>query len=274
METTIVLTCYACGKQVVRRMAEHKRTLERNAHVFCGHSCSATWGNEQGLTNPTGNAANLVSDNQRDEYTPFRYFQRVAKRRKHKYKLDLPYLKALWREQSGRCPLTGWQLHLPHSTGGFLQGAMPNNASLDRVNNTLGYIEGNVRFIALIANLARNVWGDEAIRALAHAIVIQETKERLRFPPPPQMGPRWGIQHDNCWDIQQEQRGGQNGNKSTPGIFCLAQQCIWREAFRAGPGGDVCRPLPGCRHHSVGLHMGERDYLEAMDGVDPRDRRY
>lgn len=171
METMITLTCHYCGGQFDRRLTEHKRTVRKKRHAFCSHSCSVTWANGQGLTNhPPGNAENLVPGNRRDEYTPFRYFARSAKKRKQEYELDLPYLKTLWEKQDGQCPLTGWQIHLPPGAQGF-RGAQPGNASLDRIDNSRGYVKGNVRYVALIANLARNIWDDEALEKFAHAVV-------------------------------------------------------------------------------------------------------
>lgn len=46
----------------------------------------------------------------------------------------------------------------------------PSNASLDRIDNSKGYIEGNVRFVALMANLARQSFTDEQMIAFCKAV--------------------------------------------------------------------------------------------------------
>ncbi len=58
-------------------------------------------------------------------------------------------------------------------------GAASDNASLDRIDNNLGYIKGNVRYVALIVNYARNSWGDNAVRGFARAVVENEDKNKL-----------------------------------------------------------------------------------------------
>jgi len=170
-EKVIDLICENCDKEFKRRLAEHVRNQRKGRRVFCGHSCNSTWMNTHGKRNPKGNPETLRAGNRRDEYTPFRYYQLHCRQRKRKeYNLDLPYLKELWEKQGGQCPLTGWNLELPINTRGFY-GARPKNASIDRINGSLGYIKGNVRFVALIANLARGMWGDEAVKTFARAVV-------------------------------------------------------------------------------------------------------
>ena len=177
MEETVTLTCKQCGLEIKRRRTEHRRTKRRGRGSFCGLACSVTWGNEQGLTNPKGTPANLSAANRRDELTPFRYFKRVCQRRKHVYSLDLAYLKSLWENQEGKCPITGWTLNLPIGTGGFEEPSSPRNASLDRIDQDCGYIEGNVRYVALIVNLARTSCDDDVRLEFAEATVIQRGRK-------------------------------------------------------------------------------------------------
>lgn len=78
-----------------------------------------------------------------------------AAQRSKEVDVDAAYLKALWEQQKGICPMTGWKIILPDSTMGWSGGKCPENASLDRVDSSRGYLKGNVQFIALIANLAK-----------------------------------------------------------------------------------------------------------------------
>lgn len=95
-----------------------------------------------------------------------------ARYRKRKGPTDLTpeYLKALWEEQGGACPFTGWLLELPKDTYGFSEHS-PRNASLDRVDNSKGYVQGNVRFIALMANIARCDFSDTEVVDFCRAVV-------------------------------------------------------------------------------------------------------
>ena len=51
-----------------------------------------------------------------------------------------------------------------------------NLASIDRIDNDLGYIEGNVRFVSVMYNYARNNFTDEQVLQFAQAVVINASK--------------------------------------------------------------------------------------------------
>lgn len=101
-----------------------------------------------------GNPSSLNPYNRRDQYTPFRYYFRNAKKRLKDFNLTLEYLKQLWEEQKGICPYTGIQLCLAEYK------ANHNNpiytASLDRIDSSKGYIIGNVQFISTAINYMKN----------------------------------------------------------------------------------------------------------------------
>jgi len=42
-------------------------------------------------------------------------------------------------------------------------GSSPWKPSLDRIDNTKGYVEGNVRFVVSMANMCRNKFDDEDV---------------------------------------------------------------------------------------------------------------
>ncbi len=107
-----------------------------------------------------------------DELSPFRWFVLRARQRVHKGPTDLSpeYLKGIWIQQNGTCPLTGWSLLLPQGTRGW-KAARPCNASLDRIDCSKGYVQGNVRFVGVIANYARNTFSDDVLREFCAAVV-------------------------------------------------------------------------------------------------------
>ncbi len=61
----------------------------------------------------------------------------------------------------GVCPFTKQKLEL--KTHNYKTHRNPYQASLDRIDNSKGYIKGNVRFVALIFNYARNDFSDEQV---------------------------------------------------------------------------------------------------------------
>jgi hypothetical protein len=75
--------------------------------------------------------------------------------------IDLEYIKNLWEEQDGVCPFAKQKLELRTHTS--KQKAGPYSASLDRIDNNKGYIRGNIRFVSLIFNYARNTFSDEQV---------------------------------------------------------------------------------------------------------------
>jgi hypothetical protein len=80
-------------------------------------------------------------------------------------------LRDVWDAQGGVCPFTGWDLQLfpgGHNRRGPTQ---PDQASVDRIDQASGYVVGNIRFISLIANLARSEWSDADVLRFCRATV-------------------------------------------------------------------------------------------------------
>lgn len=76
-------------------------------------------------------------------------FVRSAKRRHLAFAIDLLYVWGLFEQQGGRCAFTGIPIiaYGPHPT-----------ASLDRIDPTQGYIQGNVQWVHKVVNIMRNVY--------------------------------------------------------------------------------------------------------------------
>lgn len=113
----------------------------------------------------------------KDAYTPFRYFiLRSEYRDRNKNcgcDLDVEYLKKVWDEQQGICPLTGWNLIPPKGTKKGWDVSDPSNASLDRIDPNKGYVRGNVRFIAYMANIAKHKFSDEQLIRFCKAVATR-----------------------------------------------------------------------------------------------------
>jgi hypothetical protein len=165
--------CTTCSKEFEIQNREYKRqTKKGRTEFFCSRTCAAIKNNKD---NPRpGNPENLRADNRRDEYTPFRwYVLRSEYRDRNKgygCNLTVEYLKSLWDLQKGICSFSNWSLILPQDSDGWLE-FKPNNASLDRIDNSKGYVEGNVRYVALMANYARNLFSDEQLIDFCKAVV-------------------------------------------------------------------------------------------------------
>jgi len=63
-----------------------------------------------------------------------------------------------------RCSMTGIPFNLVKPKG---KHRNPFGPSIDRIDNTKGYIEGNVRVVCLATNFAMNEWGEDVLQTLA-----------------------------------------------------------------------------------------------------------
>lgn len=61
---------------------------------------------------------------------------------------------------------------LPQSIAGdWPKDSDRERASLDRIDNSNGYLQGNVRFVSKIANYARNEYSDDDLLEFCNAVV-------------------------------------------------------------------------------------------------------
>jgi hypothetical protein len=165
----IELVCPRCGVQYFKTVSEYNRNQRKNRTSYCGYKCAGK--ENHAHLRQYKNSSNLIPANHRDEYTQFRWFLARTKQRKYDCDIDLQYLKDLWIHQNGRCALSGIPLELPVSTAGFTQQHHPWNASLDRIDSNKGYIKNNVRYVAFIANIAKNVWDDSVLLTFAKELL-------------------------------------------------------------------------------------------------------
>lgn len=115
-----------------------------------------------------------------DEYSPFRWHLRTIKSRTNRKNkkakpkecnLTLQDLKDQWESQKGICPHTNWPLkNMATSSPEDQLPKTPDRASLDRIDSSKGYVKGNVQFIALIAQLAKNNWEEKVLYEFAESI--------------------------------------------------------------------------------------------------------
>lgn len=152
-------TCPSCGREADKPTTEYNRNVKLGRNSFCSRSCAVSYGNKHRSHEYSNSETNIehlktISNNHRDEYTPFRYTLRNAKKRFKDFDLDLEYLKELWETQKGVCPYTKIKLFLPEYKA--LVEDVRIRASLDRIDSSKGYIKGNVQFISTSINYMKN----------------------------------------------------------------------------------------------------------------------
>jgi len=169
----VFIKCEVCDLEFERKRGEVNRSKRLGRPQYCSRRCSAK-ANEGSLGEHLGSGRpeNLIKGNRRDKYSEFKWFMRCIRRRNKEYNVDLEFLKNLWEEQSGICPLTGWSLMLPkHSSKWKTKQEKQYRASIDRIDNSKGYTKGNIRFISVMANYCKNDFTDEEVKLFCEAVV-------------------------------------------------------------------------------------------------------
>ena len=167
MISTIEIICAVCGKHCTKKLAEINRQKKKGRIKFyCGRNCAGKDGVGH-LKKYAGKFNhNLIPSNRYDKNTKFRWYIKNiiknSKKRNQSYDVDLSYLNELWQQQKGICPFTKQKLELRTHNYTLIENR-PYQASLDRIDNTKGYIKGNVRFVALVFNYARNSFSDDQV---------------------------------------------------------------------------------------------------------------
>jgi hypothetical protein len=166
-------SCDNCGVVFEKPLSELNRNKKLGRMNFCSRTCVGknnikNFGDEENRYIITKH-----SDNCRDEYTGFRDFLRRIKRRDYEYNIDLKYLKEIW-DNCNICVYSGAQLVLPTHR-------KHNNplltASIDRIDSTKGYVKGNIQYISITANHAKNSMSHEQM--LEFCRLIMESKKPI-----------------------------------------------------------------------------------------------
>lgn len=97
-----------------------------------------------------------------------------AKKRARKKGIDFnitkEYIESIWNDV---CPILGIPLKCNEGVH------QDNSFSLDRIDNTKGYIEGNVMIISKRANMIKNCGTAEEHKKIADFLVMLESKSQL-----------------------------------------------------------------------------------------------
>lgn len=167
---TISTTCAHCQTLFSKDRRERQRQERKGrTEFYCSLSCNAKRNNKSGHPNRIASAIKNLNDmrsdgkdRKRDSLSPFRYYVKMARGRKHECTLTPEYLKLLWENQAGLCVYSGVELYLNRA------GQTGNDprflASIDRIDSTEGYIEGNVQFVSTCLNYAKCYLTDEQFR--------------------------------------------------------------------------------------------------------------
>lgn len=84
------------------------------------------------------------------------------KRCNRPFNITMEYMYALWQKQGGRCRYTGQEL--------FIEKAHAATLSIDKVKPELGYVEGNVQWVAWAVNRAKGDLDEEVFLRMCAAV--------------------------------------------------------------------------------------------------------
>lgn len=167
------IQCFICKKEFERTNAEIKRNKRLSRENFCSKKCAGKcW--IKNIPEHTKSHDHLKKGSDRDEYSPYRPFLKICKMRVkdsgRELNISLQDLKEQWKKQDGKCPFTGWRMRIDecHKRKGLKK--TPDRASLDRIDSSKGYVKGNIQFVSLIAQYAKNDWNDDVILEFANAV--------------------------------------------------------------------------------------------------------
>lgn len=151
----IDVKCHGCHRTFQKLLAEYNRRHKMGKNQFCSTQCANRWNHNQ-IDWKELHSSKIVKD------STFRYILKYVSRRRHPCNVDLPYLKRLWEIQNGICPYTGIKMTFPTHWKEMTRTHCLEKVSLDRIDSTKGYIKGNVEFVCMGVNYAKNKWSKEA----------------------------------------------------------------------------------------------------------------
>lgn len=135
------------GRWTVLEKVQYHQRVKWKCRCECGNEAEITPTSLVRHRSTKCRKCGYVSDKFR-EPMPRYYWTKVlvgAKKRKLEVSVDQEYCRLLYRQQDGKCALTGVPLHVGRSVREFRAGL--NTASLDRIDSSRGYIEGNVQWV-------------------------------------------------------------------------------------------------------------------------------
>lgn len=93
-----------------------------------------------------------------------------ARIREYEWGISIEYLEQLYEAQDGKCALTGEVLSLHRQRRGR------TTISIDRIDNSKGYVEGNIQLITFQANIAKSNYSMDELIEFCRKVVEHASK--------------------------------------------------------------------------------------------------
>ena len=151
-----MIKCEYCNINFEKQQKYINAALKKGRKNFCTISCSTSHKNS--ISNRSANK--FLPQNQKGyrqkNYNKFNWYISRCRSRKKNNGITTEMLKDLWNKQRGLCAISNLPINL--------HGECIDNlylASLDRIDSSLPYQEGNIQFVALPLNLAKQSFSNE-----------------------------------------------------------------------------------------------------------------
>lgn len=114
---TVILKCTTCGIEFVRTSGEANRNAKLGRRPYCSRKCVGVdnWTNFPPPSSESIARIQQYAGLYKKPLSPFGYFLRKKDERNFS-SISIEYLKSLWNNQNGICPITGCKLRLPQGT--------------------------------------------------------------------------------------------------------------------------------------------------------------
>jgi hypothetical protein len=121
------------------------------------------------VTNPLIYDSDHLTDSLYMYPTFYKTYHSSAKRRHLLFNIDEEYILKQFIKQNGQCAITGQLLILPQNYQEYKSYTW--TASLDRIDNNLGYIKDNIQWVHKLVNLSRSSLSIDRYRFLCFSVV-------------------------------------------------------------------------------------------------------
>lgn len=140
-----LVECVYCNKEFSKDLKSIKRTEKYKTAHICSKICSGRYGASKRYVNSRG----------------FGFYHRTAmtgaRLKNLEYNLDPKYIESVFIRQKGLCILSNIPMTMNHHKL-TKDKKSPYYASIDRIDNSKGYIRGNIQFVCLGINYLRNTF--------------------------------------------------------------------------------------------------------------------
>ena len=163
-----IVICKNCNIEFEKPLKEITRSDKIGRLHYCSRTCSGK-GNFVNFGDKKFDLTILGYERFSDEFSVYRYHYRNIKKRNQIVDVSMDDLKNQWEKQNGICEFSGIKLILSSHTK--IQKNPIYSASLDRIDNSKGYIKGNIRWVSRAINWMKNSMTDEMVNELITLII-------------------------------------------------------------------------------------------------------